>query len=131
VRAITTGSHALPRLSGIGVAEIQPSRNGSERFPSAGLRRIEMEMRIVMGDVGSAGALAEQLTAAFGSGRVSLRGNRPEVGLRIEGDSDRIVLRVLDAVERWLEQGGLGSAEMWLGENSYRVSRWAPVEVWQ
>jgi hypothetical protein len=95
------------------------------------LRRIEMEMRIVMGDVGSAGALAEQLTAAFGSGRVSLRGNRPEVGLRIEGDSDRIVLRVLDAVERWLEQGGLGSAEMWLGENSYRVSRWAPVEVWQ
>lgn len=90
-----------------------------------------MEMRIVLGDAGSANALAEQLTAAFGNGRIAFWGDRPEVGLRIEGDSDRIVLRVLDAVERWLDQVGLGSAELWLGERSYRVARGAPVEVWQ
>jgi hypothetical protein len=90
-----------------------------------------VEMRIVLGDVGSASALAEQLTVAFSSGRVTLSGDRPEVGLWVEGDSDRFVLRVLDAVDRWLELGGLRSVEMWLGENSFRVARWAPVEVWQ
>jgi len=90
-----------------------------------------MEMRIVLGDTGSANALAEQLTAAFRGGRISLWDGRPEVALQLEGDSDRLVLRALDTVERWLEQAGLGSAEMWLGENSYKVARWAPVEVWQ
>jgi hypothetical protein len=99
--------------------------------PLAWLRRIKVEMRIVLGDVGSASALAEQLTAALSGGRVTLWGDRPEVGLWVEGDSDRFVLRVLDAVERWLDQAGLGSAEMWLGEHSYKVARWAPVEVWQ
>jgi hypothetical protein len=97
----------------------------------ARLRRIEMEMRIVLGDAGSANALAEALTAAFGNGQIWLWDDRPEVGLQVEGDSDGNVLRVLDTVERWLDKAGLGSAEMWLGEHSYKVARWAPVEVWQ
>jgi hypothetical protein len=95
------------------------------------LRRIEMEMRIVVGDAGSASLLAERLTVAFGSERISLWGDRPEVGVRVEGESDRTVLGVLDTVERWLDHAGFGSAEMWLGENSYRVARWAPVEGWE
>jgi hypothetical protein len=95
------------------------------------LRRIEMEMRIVLGDAGSASALAERLTVAFGTDRISLWSDHPEVGVRVEGEMDRTVLGVLDTVERWLDHAGLGSAEMWLGENSYRIARWAPVEVWQ
>jgi hypothetical protein len=90
-----------------------------------------MEMRIVVGDAGSANALAEALTAAFGNGRISLWDDRPEVGLQVDGYSNRTVLRVLGTVERWLDKAGLGSAEMWLGEHSYKVARWAPVEVWQ
>jgi hypothetical protein len=89
-----------------------------------------MEMRIVVADAGSASALAERLTATFGN-RISLGGDHPEVEVRVEGESDGTVLGVVDAVERWLDQGGLGSAEMWLGERSYRMARWAPVEVWQ
>jgi hypothetical protein len=95
------------------------------------LRRIEMEMRIVVGEAGSASALAERLVVAFGADRVSLWGDRPEVGVRVEGESDRTVLGVLDTVERWLDHAGFGSAEMWLGQNSYRVARWAPVEGWE
>jgi hypothetical protein len=47
---------------------------------------------------------------------------------RVEGESDRAVLRALDAVEGWLDQAGIGSAEMWLGEHAYRVARWARPE---
>ena len=90
-----------------------------------------MEVRIVVADAGSAGALAERLTAAFGTDRITLEGDRPEVGVRVEGESDRTVLGVLDTVERWLDHAGFGSAELWLGQNSYRVARWAPVEGWE
>jgi hypothetical protein len=41
------------------------------------------------------------------------------------------VIQVLAAVGRWLDQAAVGSAEMWLGDHSYRVARWVPVEVWQ
>jgi hypothetical protein len=90
-----------------------------------------MEMRILVEDAGSAGVLAERLTVAFGSDRISLWRDRPEVGVRVEGEPDGTVLGVLETVERWLDHAGLGSAELWLGENSYRVERWAPVEVWR
>jgi hypothetical protein len=90
-----------------------------------------MEMRIVVPDAASTGALAERLTAAFGPERISLLDDRREVDVRVEGASDHTVLRVLDTVERWLDEMAAGSAEMWLGEHSYRIARWAPVETWQ
>jgi hypothetical protein len=90
-----------------------------------------MEMRIVVPDAASTSALAERLTAAFGPERISLLDDRREVDVRVEGTSDHTVLRVLDTVERWLDEMAAGSAEMWLGENSYRIARWAPVETWQ
>jgi hypothetical protein len=95
------------------------------------LRRIEMEMRIVSGDSESARALADALTAAFGDDRVSLRRDRPSVEVRVRGGSDRTVLRVLDTVDRWLGDAGSRSAEMWLGERSYRFGPWATTQLWQ
>jgi len=61
----------------------------------------------------------------FGAERVSPWPDSREVDVRVEGESDRAVLRVLDTVEGWLDQAGIGSAEMWLGEHAYRVARWA------
>ncbi len=91
-----------------------------------------MEMRIVVGGAGSVCALAEALNAAFGGDRISLSSLRPEVGVRIEPGSDGSVLGVLAAVDCWLDQApGPGSAELWLGERSYRIARWAPIEAWQ
>ena len=87
-----------------------------------------MEMRIVVTD--GAPALAGRLAKAFGVDRISMLGDR-EVDVRVEGDADRTVLGVLDTVDSWLDEAAVGSAEMWLGENSYRVARWAPVEAWQ
>ena len=88
-----------------------------------------MEMRIVVPDAASTGALAQQLTALFGGEHVSLWPDRREVDVRVKGDSDRAVLRVLDAVEGWLDQAGIGSAELWLGEHAYKVAGWARLEA--
>ena len=90
-----------------------------------------MKMRIVVEDARNASTLAEALTTDFGHDRIWLWGDRPEVEVRVEGGLDRTVLGVLDTVERWLDQAGFASAEMWLGERSYRLAKWAPVEVWQ
>jgi hypothetical protein len=95
------------------------------------LRRIEMEMRIVVPDAGGVGTLAVRLATEFGADRISLSPSRVEIGVRIADESDRTVLGVLETVECWLDEAGVASAEMWLGENSYRLARWAPVEVAQ
>ena len=90
-----------------------------------------MEMRIVVPETASASALAERLTLVVGAERISLLGDCQEVDVRVEEASDRAILHVLDAVDRWLEQASVGSAEMWLGDRSYRLARWVPVETWQ
>ena len=90
-----------------------------------------MEMRIVVPEAASTSTLAERLSVVFGTERISLLDDQREVGVRVEGASDHAVLRVIDTVERWLDDKAAGSAEMWLGEHSYRIARWAPVETWQ
>ena len=83
-----------------------------------------MEMRVVVHSAATAGALAEWLRVGFGADRVSLK--RLEVGVKLERESDRSVLHVLEAVEGWLDQTGVGFAELWLGQRSYTVARWVP-----
>ena len=90
-----------------------------------------MEMRIVPGDFESAGDLADALIAALGDHRVSLRSDHPRVEVRVQGATDRTVLRVLDTVDRWLDHAGSRSAELWLGDRSYRLARWAPAGLLQ
>lgn len=90
-----------------------------------------MEMRIVVPEAASTSTLAERLSFVCGKERISLVDDRQEVGVRVEGASDRTVLRVIETVERWLEERAGGSVEMWLGEHSYRLARSAPVETWQ
>lgn len=90
-----------------------------------------MDMRIVVPSAESATALAERLTVGFGPARVSVRsvrGENREVDVHVEQELDRTVLQVLDAVERWLDQTSVAFAEMRLGERSYTLARWAPVE---
>jgi hypothetical protein len=91
-----------------------------------------MEMRIVVQEAASTSALADRLTAAFSPERISLLADRQQVDVRVESGSDHAVLRILETVDRWLDEMAGGSAEMWLGGRSYRmVARCAPVETWQ
>jgi hypothetical protein len=84
-----------------------------------------MEMRIVVPAVESAAALSERLASQFGTERIVLTRDRPEIRVQVVDESDRTVLRVLESVELWLDQAGLPAAEMQLGGNSYKVARWA------
>jgi hypothetical protein len=86
-------------------------------------------MRIVVPDAASASSLAERLTLVVGAERISCLEDRQEVC--VDHMSDRAILHVLDAVERWLEHASVGSAEMSLGDHSYRLARWVPVETCQ
>jgi hypothetical protein len=82
-----------------------------------------MAMRVVVQDAAAAAALAERLSVGFGADRVSLK------RVEVERASDRSVLRVLEAVEGWLDQAGVGFAELWLGKRSCTVACWAPSRV--
>jgi hypothetical protein len=84
----------------------------------------------VVPDTASVPSLAERLSAAFGSERISVDPDSREVGILVEQDSDRGVLRALDAVEHWYAQAEVGSVEMWLGERSFTFARWLPVQTW-
>jgi hypothetical protein len=90
-----------------------------------------MEMRFVVPRAASASALADRLRLTFGAERISLVGDWSAVDVRVEGESDRTVIRALEIVERWLHQAAVGSAEMWLGKGCYRVASWAPAKWWQ
>jgi len=91
-----------------------------------------MEMRIVVEDAPSAFALAARMSAVFGAERVSLGSDRQEVEVELERGSDRAIVHVVDAVERWLDEVRVGWAELWLGHRSYRSTRsLPPFESWQ
>jgi hypothetical protein len=89
-----------------------------------------MKMRIVVPDAASATALAERLTSAFGSDRISLRRQRRQVDVLIDREPEPAIVRVVDTVARWFEQARIGSVEMWLGERSYTLAQWVRVDTW-
>ena len=88
-----------------------------------------MEMRIVAPDDASATALAERLAVAFGSERILLREEHRAVDVVIDREPDPTIMRVVDTVGRWFDQACVGTVELWLGERSYSLARWLPVEV--
>lgn len=88
-------------------------------------------MRIVVPNTAGIGTLAEHLSAAFDIDRISLGGERREVAIQVDRESDLAILHGLDAVEHWLEQTGAGLAEVWIGKYPYRITRRPPAETWQ
>jgi hypothetical protein len=86
-----------------------------------------MEMRIVVSDAPAATALAERLTTVFGTERISL-GVGGEVDVVVDPEPFAAVARVVEAVVRWFDHARVATVELWLGERSYRLARWDPVE---
>ena len=89
-----------------------------------------MVMRIVVPDAAGATSLAERLTVAFGSERISFEGERRAVDVLIDGEPDPAIVRVVEAVEHWFHQARVGTVEMWLGQRSYRLAKWVARETW-
>ena len=85
-----------------------------------------MEMRIVVPAAGSASALADRLCTTYGTERISFFSDRAEIAVRVASESDGAVIGIVESVERWLDQTGLASADMWLGKHQYRLACWVP-----
>jgi hypothetical protein len=87
-----------------------------------------MEMRIVLPDATSATALAQRLSLALGTDRIRLRDLPGEVDVLIDPEPPVGIAGVVGAVVRWFDDARVATVELWLGERSYRLARWNPVE---
>ncbi len=91
-----------------------------------------MEMRIVAPDAADAGALAERLTLVVGAERASLPGDHQERWTSVSSmDPIEPSCTSLTRSSGGFERASVGSAEIWLGDRSYRLAGWVPVETWQ
>ena len=87
-----------------------------------------MEMRIVLPDETSASALAQRLSLALGTDRIRLRDLPGEFDVLIDPEPPAGIAGVVGAVVRWFDDARVATVELWLGERSYRLARWNPVE---
>ena len=79
-----------------------------------------MEISVALPDVTDAQGLVQRLAGALDA-TVSFDVGRKEICVRSGNESNRAVLRVVDVVEGWLEQGCVTSATLSLGERSYTL----------
>jgi hypothetical protein len=81
-----------------------------------------MVIRVAVRDVESAKRLVVGLAGLFGGECVSLRADG-EVQLQPHEESNRALAQTLDALEDWLEETRIASADFWVDERPYRVDR--------
>jgi hypothetical protein len=85
-----------------------------------------VEIRVGVGGASGAQGLVRRLVGAFDGPSVSFDGTRQEVRVRSEGES-RAVVQVFDAVEAWLAEDRVDSAELSIGSRSYTMIRPPPI----
>jgi hypothetical protein len=79
-----------------------------------------MEISVALPDVTGAQGLVQRLAGALDA-TVSFDPGRNEIRVRPPGESHRAVIRVVDVVGGWLDQGYAESAKLSLGERSYTL----------
>jgi hypothetical protein len=79
-----------------------------------------VEIRVAVADGRGVHGLMRRLAVLFDRSSVSFDGVCKEVSVRSEWESRSVVL-VLDAVEAWLAEDGVGSARLSIGERSYTM----------
>jgi hypothetical protein len=80
-----------------------------------------MVIRVTGRDAESAKLLVAGLVGLFGEKGVSLQSDG-EVHVELNGRSgEQAVNQTLASVQRWLEQTGIGSTDVWVDERQYRM----------
>jgi hypothetical protein len=79
-----------------------------------------VEIRVAVADATGVQGLVRRLARQFDRSSVSFDGEGKEVRVRSEWES-RSVIFVLAAVESWLEEDGVGSAKLSIGDRSYTM----------
>lgn len=85
-----------------------------------------VEIRVAVTEPTGVHGLVRRLAGVFDRSSVSFDGPRKEVRVRSEWESRSVVL-VLNAVEAWLAEDGVGSAKLSIGDRSYTMVGPAPI----
>lgn len=80
-----------------------------------------MEIGIAVPDATSAQRLVQRLLNVFDAGSVVLDDAAEEVRVQAERRPSQAVTEVLWAVTRWLDEGGVSTARVRLGDRSYTL----------
>jgi hypothetical protein len=85
-----------------------------------------LEIRVAVADATGVHGLARRLASVLGWSSVSFDEPGKEVRVRSEWES-RTVVVVLNAVEAWLAEDGVGSAKLSIGDRSYTMVGPVPI----
>jgi hypothetical protein len=85
-----------------------------------------VEIRVDVGDAVGVQGLVRRLVGVLDGPSVSFDGARREVRVRSEREL-RAIVYVLNAVEAWLAEDDIDSAELSIGARSYTMIRPAPI----
>ena len=85
-----------------------------------------VEIRVAVTDATGVRGLARRLASVFDWSSVSFDEAGKEVRVRSEWESRTVVL-VLNAVEAWLAEDGVGSAKLSIGDRSYTMVGPVPI----
>jgi hypothetical protein len=85
-----------------------------------------MVIRINAQNADSARLLVARLVVLFGRDAVSMESEAVLVQLN-GGSGQQAVTQTLGSVERWLEQAGIGSTDVWVDERRYWMERPRPL----
>jgi hypothetical protein len=96
----------------------------AERFRAG--RTTMVEIRVAVDDATRAPGLMRRLAGLFGRSAISFDRSRKEVRVKSEWES-RGVVHVVDAVEAWLAEDGVGSATLGIGDRTYTMAEPAPL----
>jgi len=81
----------------------------------------QMVIRVATKDVESGKLLIAGLVGLFGGQHVSLQSDG-EVHVRLSGQSgQRAMAETFSSVERWLEEAGVDSTDVWVDDRQYRM----------
>jgi len=81
-----------------------------------------MDIRVAAKDGESTELLVARLVVLFGREAVSVQ--HDAVHVQLNGNSgQQAITQTLGSVERWLEQTGIGSADVWVDERRYWMER--------
>jgi hypothetical protein len=84
-----------------------------------------MVIRVATRDLEGAKLLVVDLVGLLGGECVSLQADG-EVQIQLRGEVNGALVQTLETVEKWLEQTGTASAEVWVDERSYMVEQRQP-----
>jgi hypothetical protein len=81
-----------------------------------------MVIRVAVRETKSSERLVEEFASLFGRRRVTLR-RSGEIELELSGEASEPLNQALTAIEGTLEESGIATAKVWVGDHSYMLVR--------